>query len=73
MKYTERTIKWCIIPDGAPLFDELATDIEVVDEAAGEFVEVIQHTDGCGKIQIDPEEWPTIRKAIDNAVKLCRK
>lgn len=73
MKYIKRTIKWTIVREKKPLFDELATDIEIVDEAAGEFVEVKQHTEESGKVQIDPEEWPAIREAIDCAVKLCRK
>ena len=50
-----------------------STDIEIVGEGAGEFVEVKQHTEESGKVQIDPEEWPAIREAIDCAVKLCRK
>jgi len=73
MKYIKRTIKWTVVREKEPLFDELATDIEITDEAAGEFVEVKQHVEGNRKISIDPEEWPAIREAIDCAVKLCRK
>ena len=73
MKYIKRTIKWTVVREKEPLFDELATDIEITDEAAGEFVEVKQHFDKNGKIQIDAEEWPAIREAINCAVKLCRK
>lgn len=73
MKYIKRAIKWTVAREKVPLFDELATDIEIVGEGAGEFVEVKQHTEESGKVQIDPEEWPAIREAIDCAVKLCRK
>lgn len=73
MKYIKRTIKWTIVGDKQPLFDELATDIEIVDEAGGEIVEVKQHLEGSGKIQFGAEEWPAIREAIDCAVKLCGK
>ena len=73
MKYIKRAIKWTVVREKESLFDELATDIEIVDEAAGEFVEVTQHTEESGKVQIDPKEWPAIREAIDCAVKLCRK
>jgi len=73
MKYIKRTIKWAVVREKEPLFYELATDIEIVGEGAGEFVEVKQHTEESGKVQIDPEEWPAIREAIDCAVKLCRK
>ena len=73
MKYIKRAIKWTVVREKEPLFDVLATDIEIVGEGAGEFVEVTQHTEESGKVQIDPEEWPAIREAIDCAVKLCRK
>ena len=73
MKYIKRAIKWTVVREKEPLFDILATDIEIVGEGAGEFVEVKQHTEESGKVQIDPEEWPAIREAINCAVKLCRK
>jgi hypothetical protein len=48
------------------------TDIEIVDEGGGEYVEVSQSADGHGKISINPEEWTVLRKAIDDAIKQCR-
>ena len=55
-----------VTPENTPLFDERATNIEIVDESGGEFVAVSQCTnDGHQKICIDPEEWPTIREAIE--------
>jgi hypothetical protein len=66
MTYETRTTKVVIVPEGEPLFNQEATEIEIVDEAAGEFVEVRQCSDAYdGKIGITVEEWPTIRKAID--------
>ena len=73
MKYIKRAIKWTVVREKELPVDILATDIEIVGEGAGEFVEVTQHTEESGKVQIDPEEWPAIREAIDCAVKLCRK
>jgi hypothetical protein len=73
MKYIKRTIKWTVVREKETLLDALATDIEIVCEGAGEFVEVTQHTEESEKVQIDPEEWPAIREAINCAVKLCRK
>ena len=73
MKLITRPIKWTIIPDGGPLFDESATEIEIVDEAAGEFVEISQSMEGYGKIGIEPSDWPTLRAAIDAAVKQCKE
>ena len=55
------------------MYSDRATDITIVDEGGGEFVEVEQHLDEYGKIGINPEEWPTIRAAIDKMVKECRE
>lgn len=73
MKHIKRTIKWTIVREKEPLFDELATDIEIVNESGGEIVEVKQRLEGSGKIQFGTEEWPAIREAINCAVKLCSK
>lgn len=73
MTYETRTTKVVIVPKGEPLFNQEATEIEIVDEAAGEFVEVRQCSDQYdGKIGITAEEWPTIRKAIDDMLGRCR-
>jgi len=68
MKVTAITV----LPVGKPLYSEFATTITIVDEGAGEFVEVQQDgRDGSGKIAISPDEWPTIRRTIDKMVRLC--
>ena len=72
MKLITRPIKWVITVDGSPIYSESATEIEIVDESGGEFVELSQSMEGCGKVWIDPAEWPTIRSAIDAAVKQCK-
>ncbi len=73
MTYAARPISWSFGPADDPLFSEMRTEITIVTEAAGEFVEVSQHghTD-LGKIQIDPREWPGLRDAIEQAVSQCR-
>jgi hypothetical protein len=73
MTYSLRVTAWAYGPSGEPLYSEMQTVIEIVTEAAGEFVEVSQHghTD-LGKIQINPDEWPGLRDAIEHAVALCR-
>lgn len=70
---TTRPIKWVVHPDGEPTYSEMATDIEIVDECGGEFVEVSQSAGEYGKIGVTPEDWPAIRKAINRAIKQCRK
>ena len=73
MDYEIRTLCVLVVPQDQPTFSEYATEIKIVDEAAGEFLEVSQigRTD-LGKIAINPEEWPTLRDAIDRMVKECR-
>jgi hypothetical protein len=74
MDYETRTLSILVAPKDQPTFSEYATEIKIVDEeAAGEFLEVSQtgRTD-LGKIAINPEEWPTLRDAIDRMVKECR-
>lgn len=56
------------MPEGEAIFHEQATVITVVDEAAGEFLQVQQHhAEAKGMIFIDPSEWPVLRKALDEA------
>ena len=68
-------IAWMIRPDGASMFDEHAIEIRLEDQAAGPFVIVkLQHDDvKPGEISIEPGEWPTLRAAIDAAVKAANK
>lgn len=73
MIYETRTIKTAVLTKGDRLFDISCTEIEIVDEAAGEFLEVKQCTeDSEGTIKIDPHEWPTLKAAIDKMIKECR-
>jgi len=59
---TERTI----MPKGEPIFSESATKVRIEDEAAGEFVEVVQERDDTTTcVRIDPQEWPLLRAIID--------
>lgn len=69
MTYETRVTRLRVTPTGTELFHEFGTSIEIVDEAAGEFVELSQET---GKIRIDPTEWPTLRAAINRMVAECR-
>ena len=72
-KYETRTKAVIVAPCGEPLYSEMATLIDIVDEAAGEFVEVSQNRrDGQSKIQITAEEWPTLKATIDKLINECR-
>ena len=54
---------------GEQIFDDSVTKIEIVDEAAGEFLEISQDEQ---KLRFDAEEWPHVRDAIQKMFKLCR-
>jgi hypothetical protein len=73
MSYETRTTKVTVLPKGEALFHEGATEITIVDEAAGEYLEVSQCSDSHeGKIKIDRVEWPTLKAAIERMMKECR-
>lgn len=71
-KYNTRVTRLTVLPEGQPMFSEMATTVEIADEAAGEFVEVTQHGRAdIGKIAINPEEWPALRAAINRLIRQC--
>ena len=74
MKYETRTLKMGVCVKGEALFHESMTEIEIVDEAGGEFLKIIQCPDekDTQEILIDPTEWPALRAAIDKMIKECR-
>lgn len=77
MQIETRITKLTVLPVGADLFCETAFNVEIDDEAAGEYVKVTSNLefgkDDCGVIRIDPEEWPALKAAIEQMVKECRK
>ncbi len=52
------------------IFDERGFTITIVDDAGGEFVEVLNNDH---KLCVDPFEWPELRDAIDSMIKECLK
>ena len=76
-KYIIRTTRLTVCrEDSQQLFSETSTDVSIDDEAGGEFVVVQQKSITTAeldqKISIDPDEWPTLRAAIDTMVAECR-
>jgi hypothetical protein len=69
MNYETRTTKMIVGIKGQQIFDDSVTEIEIVDEADGEFLEISQEG---SKLRFDPEEWPHVRAAIEKMFKLCR-
>lgn len=66
-------MKWSHCPEDGPL-SEQATEIEIINEGAGEFVTLYQDASTKnGLVAITPEEWPTLAQAIEKALIEIRK
>lgn len=73
MDYEKRIRSVIVLPKGYNIFSEMATTVEIEDEAAGEFVRVSQSRGiGTQSILIDVGEWNTIKEAIDQMIQECR-
>lgn len=74
-KHEIRVLKVVVAPAGEPIFSEMATAVEIDDEAAGEFVRVTKEGGGTElkrSIAIADDEWPALRAAIDFMIGQCR-
>ena len=67
--YETRTTKIIVGVKGDQIFSESITEVEIIDEAAGEFLEISQDN---VKLRFDKDEWPHIRSAVNKMFKLCR-
>lgn len=73
IKYETRATKIVVVPEGEPIFGDLATSIEIQAESeCYEFLVIKQNLIAEG-IRIDPQEWPVIRAAIDEMIGRCRR
>lgn len=61
-----------LVTEGEPLFSERGYTVKIEDHAAVEFIEVQDHSDDDGRIAINPEDWPALRRAINRMVKNCQ-
>ena len=59
-------------PEGSRLFDPAMFDISIFDDGECEVVQVSQRADDSNQLRIDPQGWPTLRKAIDDMIRYCR-
>jgi hypothetical protein len=76
MKYETRILKVAVMDEKQSIFSDGVTFVEIDDDAGGEFVVLTQNEptgDPKRTISIDVIEWPTLRKAIDDMVKRCKK
>jgi hypothetical protein len=65
--YAIRMTRLSVLPTKHPLYSERCTHISVIDEGAGEYLEIEQQTEDAGmqKIMIDPREWTAIKEAVE--------
>jgi hypothetical protein len=54
-----------IAPEGEEIFSEMATDICIDDDSAGEYIVIKQSTRNDSNIAINSEEWDIIKATID--------
>lgn len=72
--YEIRTLKIGVLMKGKSIWDESATEIEIIDEGTGEFLKVTQSLDdNDSSIRIDIYEWDTLKGAIEEMIGECRK
>jgi len=69
------TSRITVLPKGESIFSQLATEISIVDEAAGPFIEMRQLPDeGDEKnLRFDLDEWPYIAKAVGKLIQEIEK
>lgn len=76
-EYDIRILKVMVAKPGEAVFSEAATTVEIVDDAAGEYVKVTQakyeKDEETHYVEISPCEWPAIRSAIEFMVSECRE
>ena len=76
MKYETRILKVGVMLEGREIHDDGTFTVEIANEGVCEFVVLSHIPEGMREtvqIPIDVTEWPTLRKAIDDMVKRCKK
>jgi hypothetical protein len=64
------TSRITVLPKGEPIFSYQATEISIIDEAAGPFIEIRQFPQDVEEqtIRFNVGEWPFIEKAVDKII-----
>lgn len=68
-KYRSRFKSMVVYTDGESIYDSGGYIIEIDDLGGGEFI-VIRENEG-GSIQVNPDEWETLKHAIDTLIARC--
>ncbi|MFN4909403.1 MAG: hypothetical protein ACK5H0_10280 [Bacteroidota bacterium] len=69
------TSRITVLPKGEPIFSYKATEIGIMDEAAGPFIEMRQIAENGEEkiIQFDVDEWSHIAKAVGKLIQEIEK
>ena len=72
-EYVTHVTAVTVMPKGAAIFDETATVVRIDDLAGGPFVVLTQSASVEARINISPDEWPVLRRAIDKMIAECKR
>jgi hypothetical protein len=69
------TSRITVLPENQPIFSELATEISIMDEAAGPFIEMRQISQSGNEdvLHFEIDEWPHIAKAVGKLIQEIKK
>ena len=74
MKYQIVIKSLVVLPEGKPIFDEIATEIRIEDEAGGPFIVISQSGfNEKDTVRFDNEEWQYIIEAVEKLLKESKK
>ena len=75
MKFIQRCTQITVLPEGEPIFSEMATEISIVNEAGGEFIQIKQTNDHAepGVVTVDGKDWPVVKDAIETMFKEIKR
>lgn len=69
MNYKTRVTRLTISPIGHPIFSDQTTNLEIEDDAGGEYVKISQQSDykdsHSQAFYLTPDEWPAVRDAVE--------
>jgi len=74
MAYRNRVTAITIIPEGNELSDGDLTEVRLVDDGGGEYLEIEQVPTGGSPavIRVNPDEWIHLRAAVNRLLKGCK-
>lgn len=73
--YLTRVTRYTIAPQGEPLFAERAIQVELDDEAAGEYIKITTQFDDAEnqQVSLDIAEWPHVEAAVRKLIKESKR